>query len=210
MSDYLGIIEKINKECKFLFLENFKLNPTIGHHNIYVFKIEGTSFAINRYDSEPVKVLRWFNDFWVYLEVRFINEKSKDGNKKINLIHTYISLSIYQGKDDDQRKNQLFRAEWDDLNNLEEKHSQPHWHITSSQAIERTMEEYSNHFDNGDFVSLFDEVNSSIFDVKKIHFAMNGNWQENKSHVHQIKNSEQVSTWLKGLLTHIRIELEEN
>lgn len=209
MSDYLGIIDKINKECKVLFLENFKLTPSTGHHNIYIFKIEGTSFAVNRYDFEPVKVLRWFDDFWIYLEVRFINESSKTGNKKINIIHIYISLSIYQGKDDDNRKNQLFRAEWDDLNNSDEKHSQPHWHITSSQAIERTMEEYSNHFDNGDFVSLFDEINSSIFDVKKIHFAMNGNWQENQSHVHQIKNSEQVSNWLQGLLTHVRTELEE-
>lgn len=210
MIDHLGIIEKLNKECKFLFLENFKLIPTTGHHNIYVFKIEGTSFAINRYDSEPVKVLRWFDDFWVYIEIRFINEKTKVGHKYIDLIHTYISLSIYQGNDADNRKTQLFRAEWDDLNNSEEKHSQPHWHVTSSQSIERTMEEYSNHFDNGDFISLFDDISSSIYDVKKIHFAMNGNWQEKKTHVHKIISAEQVSLWLQGLLTHIRIELEEN
>lgn len=141
MNDYLGIVEKINKDCKSLFVENFKLIPSSGHHNIYVFKIEGTSFAINRYDSEPVKVLRWFDEFWLYIEVRFAAEKSKDGNKKIvTTIHTHISLSVYQGDDDDNRKIQLFRAEWDDLSNPNEKHSQPHWHITSSQSIEKTFE----------------------------------------------------------------------
>ena len=209
MSDYLGIIERINKDCKILFLENFKLIPSSGHHNIYVFRIEGTSFAINRYDYEPVKVLKWFDNFWVYLEVKFINEKSKKGNKQFEIIHTNISLSIYQGNDEDDRKVQLFRAEWDDLNNSSEKHSQPHWHITSSQAIEKTMEEYSNHFDNGDFISLFDDINSNIFNVKNIHFAMNGNWQDNQSHIHPVKSAEQVSKWLQGLLAHIRIELED-
>lgn len=209
MSDYLGIVERINNDCKSLFIENFKLKPSTGDYNIYAFRIEGASFAINRYDLQPVKVLKWFNEFWVYLEVKFIKEKSKNGNKQIEIIHTNISLSIYQGSDDDNRKVQLFRAEWDDLNNSNERHSQPHWHITSSQAIEKTMEEYSNHFDNGDFMSLLEEMNSNIFDVKKIHFAMNGNWQENQTHVHSVKNAEQVSKWLQGLLTHIRTELED-
>jgi hypothetical protein len=38
---------------------------------------------------------------------------------------------------------------------------------------------------------------------------MNGNWQEDQTHVHFINNSEKVSKWLKGLLSHIRIELED-
>ena len=63
MSDFLGIVSDINKECKVLFVENFKLVPAKGHFNISVFKIEGNSFALNRYDSEPVKVLKWFNNF---------------------------------------------------------------------------------------------------------------------------------------------------
>lgn len=210
MIDFLGIVDKINTDCKVLFVENFKIIPSNGHHNIYVFKIEGTSYALNRYDLEPVKVLRWFNNFWIYLEVKFINELTKPSNKKIESIHTNISLSVYQGNDDDEQKIQLFRAEWDDQNNPSERHSQPHWHITSSQAIEKTMEDYSNHFDNGDLVSLFDEIKSSIFDVKKIHFAMNGNWQEkDQTHIHSVRDAEQISKWLIGLLDHIRTELED-
>lgn len=209
MSDFLGIIEKINKECKVLFVENFKLIPSNGHQNISVYRIEGSSLALNRYDFEPIKVFRWFDKFWLYIEIKFIIEKTKRGNKPIQNTHTNISLSVYEGEDSDDRKVQLFRAEWDDLNNPDEKHSQPHWHITSSQAIERTFEEYSNHFDNGDFISFLEEEKSKLFDIKKIHFAMNGNWQVNETHVHSINSSEQVAKWLKGLLSHIRLELEE-
>ena len=210
MSDYLGIVEKINTDCKNLFSENFKLIQSSGHHNVYIFKIEGKSFALNRYDFEPVKVLRWFNNFWLYLEVKFIAEKSKEGNKKIQTtIHTNISLSVYEGAENDSRKIQLFRAEWDDLNNPNEKHSQPHWHITSSQSIEKTFEEYSNNFDNGEFISLLGEVSSKIFDVKRIHFAMNGNWQDDQPHIHTVKSADQISKWLRGLLSHIRIEIED-
>ncbi len=209
MSDFLGIVSDINKECKVLFVENFKLIPAKGHFNISVFKIEGNSFALNRQDSEPVKVLKWFNNFWLYVEVKFIVEKSKQGNKQVETTHTNISISVYEGNDDDDIKIQLFRAEWDDMNDPNEKHSQPHWHITSSQAIEKTFEEYSVHLDNGDFISLLEKEKAKIVDVKRIHFAMNGNWQENQTHIHSIHSAKQVSMWLKGLLSHIRIELEE-
>lgn len=209
MSDFLGIIEKINKECKILFVENFKLTPTKGHHNIYVYRIEGNSFALNRSDYAPVKVLKWFDKFWLYIEVKFVLEKSKKGNRQIETTHTNISLSVFEGNENEEKKIQLFRAEWDDMNNPSEKHSQPHWHITSSQAIERTFEEYSNHLDNGDFISLLEKEKEKIIDVKRIHFAMNGNWQGNQTHIHTIRSADQVSKWLKGLLSHIRLELEE-
>ncbi|MCB0649255.1 MAG: hypothetical protein KDC52_15025 [Ignavibacteriae bacterium] len=209
MIDYLGIVGIINRECKVLFVEPFKLVQNIGHNNIYLYRIEGTSTALNRYDSEPVKVLKWFDKYWLFIELKFIVDKSKRLQKIVSEIHTNISISVYEGEDSDEIKTQLFRAEWDDFNNPEELHSQPHWHITSSQAIEKTFEDYSNHFDNGDFVSLLEDQRTKFFDVKRIHFAMNGNWQEEQSHIHKIKNPEQVSKWLMGLLNHIRVELEK-
>lgn len=207
MSDFLGIVEKLNKECRILFVENFKLIPISGHYNIYLYRIEGNSNALNRYDSEPVKVLKWFDKFWLFIEIKFIIEKTKIINKTSTTTHTNISLSVYEGEDNDDRKIQLFRAEWDDMNNINEIHSQPHWHLTSSQAIEKTFEEYSTHFDNGDFISLLEKEKEKLFDVKKIHFAMNGNWQNNQPHIHKIIDSEQVAKWLIGLLSHIRLEL---
>lgn len=209
MNDFLGIVERINNECKVLFIENFKLIPSKGNHNIFVYRIEGSSNALNRYDFEPVKVLPWFDKFWLYLEVKFIFQNSKTGNKLVQSTHTNISLSVYEGEDFDERKVQLFRAEWDDMNNQDERHSQPHWHITSSQALEKTFEEYSNHFDNGDFISLLENEKSKLVDVKKIHFAMNGNWQNDQNHIHCINDSGKVAKWLNGLISHIRLELEE-
>ncbi len=206
MDDFLGIVDRLNTDLRLLFIENFKLSPTKGHHNIRTYRIDGTSYALNRYDYEPVKVLKWFERFWLFLEVKFITENP---NKKTKVVHINISLSVYEGEDNDEKKVQLFRAEWDDMNNTTETHSQPHWHITSSQAIEKTFEEYSNHFDDGGFISLLEEQKSKLFDVKKIHFAMNGNWQSNQSHIHKISSAEQVSKWLKGLLSHVRSELEE-
>ena len=168
MSDFLGIVEKLNKECRILFVENFKLIPISGHYNIYLYRIEGNSNALNRYDSEPVKVLKWFDKFWLFIEIKFIIEKTKIINKTSTTTHTNISLSVYEGEDNDDRKIQLFRAEWDDMNNINEIHSQPHWHLTSSQAIEKTFEEYSTHFDNGDFISLLEKEKEKLFDVKKM------------------------------------------
>jgi hypothetical protein len=117
MSDFLGIVEKINNECKILFVEPFRLTPLSGHHNIYLYRIEGNSLALNRYDLEPVKVLKWFDKFWIYIEIKFILEKTKNINKVSQIIHTNFSLSIYEGEDNDERKIQLFRAEWDDIVN---------------------------------------------------------------------------------------------
>lgn len=209
MVDFLGIIEKLNDELNVYFDNNFRLSYKKGHHDIYVYRIEGNSYALNREDDEPVKVLRWFNDIWLFFEIKFIVEKYKVGNKRISKTHTNISLSVYQGDDYDEKKIQLFRAEWDDMNNPFEKHSQPHWHITSSQAIEKTFEEYSNHLDGGEFISILTVEKSKIFDVKRIHFAMNGNWYDNQLHIHTINNADQVSKWLKGLLSHIRTELSD-
>ena len=83
---------------------NLRPYPT---NNSFFFRIEGTSFALNRNKNNPekVKVLQWFDDFWLLIEIRFIEN------------NTLISMSIFQGNEMDEIKNQLFRAEWDDYNN---------------------------------------------------------------------------------------------
>lgn len=204
-----NLINCINKELKYLFANNFSLKPATGGYNISVYRIEGNSVALNRFESpfDSVKVLKWFSNFWIFIEIKFISKEVIDGRKKLLQIHTSISLSIFQGEDKDYMKFQLFRAEWDDLNNPDEKHSQPHWHITSDQAIERTFEEYSNSFDKNDFISLLEEEKRKVFDVKRMHFAMNGNWQNNETDIHKIDDIQKIVKWFKGILEHLRIEL---
>jgi hypothetical protein len=209
MIDPQKLLDAINCSCKLLLGQSFALKKYRQGNNISVYRINGTSEALNRFDNpaDIVKVLKWFNDFWLFLEIKFIIEEKKVVNKRTNEIHICLSLSIFQGEDSDNKKYQLFRAEWDDYNNTEEKHSQPHWHITSNQALEKTFENYSE-LDNNGFISLLEEERTKVFDVKRIHFAMNGNWQNNESHIHKMENEQQIVNWLQGMLSHLRIELD--
>jgi len=108
----------------------------------------------------------------------------------------------------DNTKHQLFRAEWDDFNNENEQHPQPHWHITSNQAIEKTFEEIANMDDSDTFVSLLKDEKSKIIDVNKIHFAMNGNWMDKGTHIHSLNDETQIVNWFQGLLAHLKLQLE--
>jgi len=193
------LISLINRNCRSSFQSSFfKLSLLSRSYNSIFYRIEGTSFAINRYNNNPeqIKVLHWFEDFWIFIEMRFI------GN------NTFISLSVFQGNEQDETKHQLFRAEWDDHNNPEEKHPQPHWHITSDYTIEESFKDFSNSYDDGSSFSTFEAVKSEIIDVKKIHFAMNGNWQNGEQHTHTIDDDSKIVKWFQGIIHHLRTELE--
>lgn len=191
------LIASINKNCKLLFTEStFILFPSSTNR----FKITGDnpSKAINNYSNiqEEVNVIKWFDDFWIYITIKFENK------------NTFISISIFQGLENDDRKNQLFRAEWDDYNNIDEKHPQPHWHITSNQAIENTFVEYSSIIDDDSFLDTLKEEKSKIIDINKIHFAINGNWINDDKEIHSLDNEIKIVKWFVGLLTHIKVQLK--
>jgi hypothetical protein len=191
------LISEINKHCGILFTEStFILSPSSTNR----FRITGnnTSKAINNYNNsyEEINVIKWFDDFWIYINIKFENH------------NTFISLSVFQGSENDNKKNQLFRAEWDDYNNPEEKHPQPHWHITSNQAIENTFDEYASSFQEEGFLETLKEEKSKIVDINKIHFAMNGNWTNNEKEVHSLNDEVKIVKWFQGLLSHIKIQLE--
>ena len=207
------LINSINCSFRTFGRHSFRLIPS--RHDGLCYIIEGTSSALNRFpnESEEVKVIEWFNDFWLFFSIKFkkigTDEKRKVERKKESQINTHISLSIFQGDETDDKKCQLFRAEWDDYNNnSDEKHAQPHWHITSSQAIESTMEKYANVFEMHDFIEILEEEKRKVFDVKKIHFAMNGNWHNDGHHIHKVEQEQQIVKWLQGMLSHLRTELE--
>ncbi len=198
MLDKKNLIDEINKSCKIFFVESsFFLYPS----SVNRFRISGdnTSKAINNYKNsrEEINVIKWFGNFWVYLDIKFENN------------NTFISVSIFQGERKDNEKNQLFRAEWDDYNNPDEKHPQPHWHITSNQAIENTFRELVEEDDEEGFAALIlNEEKTKIIDVNKIHFAMNGNWVNNGSHVHSINDNDKIVKWFQGLFSNMKVQLE--
>jgi hypothetical protein len=196
---HVQIIEELNK-----FLKNYlnlRFQP-LDSKQLGVFKLQGTSLAINYRgnDREETKVLPWFNDFYIYIEIRFLQ----------NYTHKLISISIFQGQENDSKKNQLFRAEWDDYNKDNESRPQPHWHITRDNAIYDRFSDFTNHNDEKEKIGFenFDVVQAEVFDTKEIHFAMSGNWQNQMSPVHKLEDASKVVAWMEGLLEHIKYELK--
>lgn len=197
---HLQMIEKLNT-----FLQNFfdlTYNPLDTKDNLN-YRIIGTYKAINhrKNQSEEVKTLHLVGNFYVYIEVKF----TRDYQNK------FISVSLFEGAGNDEKKNQLFRAEWDDYeNNNNANHPQPHWHITRDKAQELVFSDLANKNIEAESMSLemFDFSNKSVFDTKKVHFAMSGLWHyNNEGHVHKMDDADKIVNWMRGLLEHVRYEL---
>lgn len=202
MFDPKRIISRLNNACKNYFSESsFCLSP-VREKNRYIISGGYLSKAVNNHNNiqEEVNVIKWFGDYWLYIDIRF--EKSED-----NIPNTFISLSVFQGDNTDNRKKQLFRAEWDNFND-NYIHPQPHWHIYSNHSFENTFAEFIEMIEDDNFADLLNEEKSNGIDLKKIHFAMNGNWSNKGSHVHKINNEDAIVNWFKGLLAHIKTQLE--
>jgi len=84
MLNAIILIKDINNKCKNYFTNShFELKP-FPKDNPFIYRIEGFNFALNRNKNNPekIKVLHWFDDFWLFLELRFIDKS------------TFISLSV--------------------------------------------------------------------------------------------------------------------
>jgi hypothetical protein len=224
----ISVIDKINNSFK-----NYFNNPTYcfrsSSKSKFVLSGNYLSAALNNYPNgqEAVKVIKWFDDFWLYIEINFIRFEietnlreginKKDYFKKLsedllviskNYYETTMTLSVFKGVDSDKIKCQLFRAEWDNLlgsNNAI--HPQPHWHIYSNLTLEKSFKTLVEKSKNG-FAELIDEEDSKGIDLKRIHFAMNGNWDISGSHIHKICNEKAIISWFQGLLGHIKEQLD--
>lgn len=205
MFDPKKVIKEINKSCKSFFSESsFCLNQERLNRNRYIISGSHLSPAINNYnnDREVVKVLKWFANFWFYLDVRF--EPSQTTMPNI-----FISLSVFQGDDSDKTKNQLFRAEWDNFDN-DDKHPQPHWHVCYDFLFPKTFDEFDQFIsESGGFLAEIEKQKSKCIELNRIHFAMNGQWStKGGGHCHKISDENAIKYWFQGLLGHIKCELE--
>jgi hypothetical protein len=173
------------------------------HYTTYIISGDYLSKAINSHDNskEEVNVIKWFADFWLYVEIRFQKTENSD-------FSIFFSLSVFQGEQTDSIKYQLFRAEWDNFDN-NDLHPQPHWHFYSepwmtesfNEILTITKESYN-------FLDMINEKKSKYIDLKRVHFAMNGQWSTMGSHCHRIKDEDTIRNWLQGLLGHIKSQLE--
>ncbi len=199
MLDHLKFIKSINDSCKLLFRESqFHLNLTGSSSNSFVYRLNNSNDkAINYYknSSEQVSVLKWFNNFWIFIEIR------------IGQSDVLITISVFQENESEIIKNQLFRMEWDDRIDHIETHPQPHWHITTVKAISENLKDFLNDEDSSTF-ETFELVKSEIIEISKIHFAMNANWQNDDTHIHKINDEVKIAKWFRELFIYLRKELE--
>lgn len=214
------IIEDIKTACSDLFPN--KLFFLSLSDQTFVISGNNSSTALNNHNGNlyEINVQNWFENFWLYLEINFVqypveSKFSRGGNKKeyFELLNNnflkikdeyynlFISLSIFQGGYNKEEKKQLFRAEWDNYEN-NEFHPQPHWHFypKENKTIDFKAE------DSTDFI--VDDTKKEI-DLKRIHFAMNGEWAQNGEHIHKINSSKALVNWLSGALKHIKEQLEK-
>lgn len=175
---------------------------------LYVGNSDYLTSAVNfrKNDSQQVKVLNWFEDFWLYIEIRFVPNVSK---KKKNIPNIFFSLSLFQGTPGNNEKTQLFRAEWYNYIEPSDKHPQPHWHIYTKKDIEEITKTFDKLLESpDDNFEDFIKTDGNIVDIDRFHFAMNGQWSNNNSDVHKIEVESDLTNWFAGVLNHIKKELE--
>ena len=198
-------IKDLIKIGKIYFGESFSFTQK---KNMFFSSSNNQSEAINirKNDKLPVKVINWFDDIWVYIEIKFIPNPQKG-----IFPNTFFSLSVFQGNADDIEKTQLFRAEWDNHIENNNGHSQPHWHIYPHKYKMKV------HKDFEDFIELTEKDNDfhsfkgndkDLVEINRFHFAMNGQWSQNKPDTHSITERSDLTNWFNGLLNHLKKELE--
>jgi hypothetical protein len=211
------IVDKIIKACSGIFPNDIYFTNLTN-----TFILQGNSVAINNYNGRKdlVNVLYWFDNFYIYISINFIQQLveskfKRDFDKNYyfntlkenylnlgeNFYNILVSISVFQGGVECEDKKQLFRAEWDNYGD-NKIHPQPHWHFYSEQKLK-------NGFDNEgemDIDFLKDELQKEI-DIKRVHFAMNGQWAEKGNHIHRINNQDAIINWFPGILSHIKDQL---
>lgn len=183
-------------------LNDSSFNLTEKKQNVFISESNNMSKAINikRNDKNEVNVVYWFNNFWIYFENRLIDNK------------IFLSLSIFQGESHDDKKTQLFRAEWDnyDENKI---HPQPHWHIYPHKYNSQTHEDFETFIgftSEPTFEDVLNNNSGKIVDISKFHFAINGNWFNGDNHIKlcNVNEEKELKMWLNGLIIHIKEQLE--
>ena len=175
--------------------------------NLFLAKSNYMSSAINNRKNyaEKVNVINWFDDLWAYIEIKFIPKIWEKGT----IPNIFFSLSVFQGQATDAKKVQFFRAEWDNYDEPSNKHPQPHWHLYSQKDF--LMQEDFNEVvksEENPFNQFNQDIRYKIINADRFHFAMNGQWADNKTDFHTISVESDLINWFKGLLNHLKKELE--
>ena len=84
MIDLGKLVAELNSKSGIYFDGFFNIKEVKRTSNVIAYRNEGTSFALNRFETpqEKVKVLKWFDDYWIFLELRgFRSEERRVGKE---------------------------------------------------------------------------------------------------------------------------------
>jgi hypothetical protein len=206
MLDAKNVIQAINKSIEPFFIKGeggyFSLSQQKGS-NVFRLKLsEGCSNAYDDYGNsgDSVKVVKWFSDYWLFIEIKFHHPKG-----------VLITLSVFQGEETDNEKNQLFRIEWDDYEDGSKNHAQPHWHFLNNKSIENSVNSFAEIAPDeikDTWAEVLNEEKNKTIDLSKFHFAMNGDWNNTSVYIHTVINENSLAKWFGGLLAYVKTELK--
>ena len=167
MENIISTLNKISKDyigTDFIFHKKESFLYVNSGNNI------SSAISVRKNDSQQVNVSNWFDDFWLYIELRYVPKSTK--SKKV-VPNIFFSLSVFQGEAYDVEKVQLFRAEWDNYETPSNYHPQPHWHFYTRKDIEDLKKTFTELLDSpDDNFKDFIKSDKEIVDIEKFHFAM--------------------------------------
>lgn len=197
-----------------------------GRRSLYSLVGDKATSAEEKYHYKVIPFIeRRSRIYWLAVSLEFILE-----NLRYRLAS--VSIFVFAGNANDERKIPLMRAEWACLpTDIDEKHAQPHWHIYPSQIGELVHNQ--NGFDPDPEVQIFapeEEIESEVREfgeqstnaisdhedhawegTEHFHFAMAARWREgedvelNDSGQLEIDN---ISNWLLGCIRYTYVQFE--
>ena len=124
-----------------------------------------------------------------------------------------ISLQVFRDE------SLLFRAEWDNKDESETDHPQPHWHIEPTSVLEgkqvtseekKIFEDLLKEKDSNDFSSFIESgktQDSLNFSYEKFHFAMSSCWHKGDKKCNIPLTAENLFKWLNNCMSSINYQL---
>lgn len=180
--------------------------------------------------AQRVKVIHWFDDFWLYIQISLSrielvseNPRKREMESQWYQEHSLklgddfftitFTLSVFQGVQHDVSKAQLFRAEWDNYEQIAD-HPQPHWQIYPYKydraAGLRSAADFNSLIElrvEG-FEQTLATEGTSFISIQDFHFAMHGAWAlANGTDHHRILNVSSLGNWLNGMIRCIQLQL---
>lgn len=206
-----SIIKNLNQRLGGIVGTDFALDKVSESNVSRIFQTHGNALALNRLEdgtTGEVSVYNWFGEYYIFMEIKILyGVYIPQGKRKVRDRMEQISVSISVFKKISDFIIQIFRAEWDDYAEATDGHPQPHWHFTADTALSRTFKEYAQRCGDNGFMQIIAPKENDISELKEMHFAMNGQWAKQQSHIHKMESNSDLISWIGGVLDTIRKEI---